>query len=410
MKPDLYFFNPTCELAVANESPYYMAPAKLRQFEKELGALPGLLASPHDYVLTHQPPTPHDTDRLQEAGFQLPQYLDLETALSDADFQNLPKGALIPWGWSPVAHQLLAPLKPGCSEAFNSLPISQWQPIHRELYSRTNALAVLSEILNKGLNESLLPLKALPVICTNHDQIIAQQQRWGKVVVKSPWSSSGRGLQVLRPGEYNQTNRQVITGFLKQQGCVMVEPWHNKIMDLSFQFYSHGDGTIEARGITSFMTDHTGHYLGNYVTERPPFLPQEVKEFLDQQLKTIKQSLWDALIKNPIATDYAGWFGVDAMVYTDESGWLKFHPCVEINCRLTMGAITLKLRDHLAEHSTGMFQIINGRDKTFEPFCNEQKEKFPLMIEDRKIVSGFLPLTPVDPESASGAYLIAQSD
>lgn len=410
MKPDFYFFNPTCELAVANGSPYYMAPAKLRRFEKELGTLPGLLATPHDFVLTHQPSTPHYTDRLQEAGFQLPRHIDLETALSDPEFQDLPKGALIPWGWSPVAHQLLTPLKPECSEEFNSSPVSQWLPIHRELYSRTNALAVLSEILNQRKNESLLPLTALPIICTNHEQIIVQQQRWGKVVVKSPWSSSGRGLQVLRPGEYNQTNRQVITGFIKQQGCVVVEPWQNKIMDLSFQFYSHGNGSIEARGITSFMTDHTGHYLGNYLTELPPFLPQEVKEFLDQQLKEIKQSLWDALIKNQIATHYSGWFGVDAIVYKDESGWLKFHPCVEINCRLTMGAITLKLRDHLAEHSTGMFQIMNGADGIFKSFCKEQKKKFSLIIDDGKIVSGFLPLTPVEPESACGAYLIAQSD
>ncbi|MEI6141924.1 MAG: hypothetical protein WCP85_21815, partial [Mariniphaga sp.] len=238
-----------------------------------------------------------------------------------------------------------------------------------------------------------------------HEQIIALQQRWGKIVVKAPLSSSGRGLQVLRPNEYNQTNRQVISGFLKQQGFVMCEPWHQKVLDLSFQFFSFGNGKIEYRGLTTFSTDPKGHYTGTYIQELPPKLQPELKEFLDQNLPELERSLLQVLSLSDYSTYYYGWLGIDALIFKSENGKLKIHPCLEINCRFTMGAIALRLRDHLSECSTGEFRIMHGKEGDFEQYCSDMKIKEPMIVDNGKLVKGFLSLTPPLPNCVFGAWI-----
>jgi hypothetical protein len=276
---------------------------------------------------------------------------------------------------------------------------------HRELYSRKTALEVLKNILADCRSDDLLFFNDLPEICITHEQIIALQHRWGKIVVKAPWSSSGRGLQILRPNEYNQTNREVISGFLKQQGFVMCEPWHQKVLDFSFQFFSYGNGKIEYRGLTTFSTDPKGHYMGTFIQELPPKLQPELKEFLDHKLPELESSLLQVLSLSNYSTAYYGWLGVDALVYKSANGNLKVHPCLEINCRFTMGAIALYLRNHLAEGSSGEFRIMHNKEGDFAQFCNEMKVNDPLNVENGKMGQGFLPLTPPLPNGVFGAWI-----
>jgi hypothetical protein len=405
MKPDIYYFNPTCELAVANGSANFMAPAQLRRFENELSSLPWILARPDDFVLADQIPSPQFTYRLENAGFSLPSFRAIENSFSDPVFLASEKGFLFPWGWSPSAHKMLSPLKSGCCPEFLNSPVAEWRDIHRELYSRKSALTILQRIVNEHYSDNILSAEDLSEICTGHEQIISFQQKWGKVVVKSPWSSSGRGLQILRQNEYNQTNRQVITGFLKQQNFVIVEPWHNKVLDLSFQFFSLGNGIIEYQGLTSFTTDHSGRYTGNDLQEIPPDLPTDVKDFLHENKKVVEQILHKILTLSNYSTDYYGWFGVDALIFRSPDNKLRFHPCIEINCRFTMGAIALNLRPHLAEQSTGEFRIMHGKEGHFAQFSGEMAKKEPLIVENGKIVNGFIPVVPPSPENSFGAYI-----
>lgn len=405
MKPDIYLFNPTCELAAVNGSMNFMASAQLRRFENELSTLPCILARPGDIVLVDQIPSKQFTDRLEQAGFPLPSFRVQISSFSDPEFLSLKKGFLFPWGWSPAVHKLLSPLKSECSHEFQNSPIAGWRDIHRDLYSRKSSLAILQSITEHRISDHWLSTNNLPEICTGHEQIIALQQRWGKVVVKAPWSSSGRGLQVLRTNEYNQTNRQVITGYLKQQGYVVAGPWHDKVLDLSFQFFSFGNGVIEYRGVTSFTTDHLGHYTGNYLRELPPELTPGLKAFIQQNIPEVEQALKQALLKSEYSTSYFGWLGVDALIWKSADGILKIHPCLEINCRFTMGAIALKVRTHLAEQSAGVFRIMHGKEGHFAQFSEEMTLKEPLVIDNGKIVSGFLPVTPTSPECSFGAYI-----
>lgn len=70
-----------------------------------------------------------------------------------------------------------------------------------------------------------------------------------------------------------------------------------------------------------------------------------------------------------------------------------------------MGAIALSLRTYLAEQSVGEFRITHGKGGDFAQFCEDMTRNEPLITDNGKIVSGFLPLTPSLPESSFGAYI-----
>lgn len=410
MKPNVYYFNPTCELAVVNGSPSFTASAQLRRFENDLCTLPGILAQPDDFVLTDCLIAQKFTDRLDGAGFRLPSFLTKDSAFKDPAFLTLEKGFLFPWGWSPAVHKMFAPLKSACSPEFLASPVAEWNKMHRELYSRNTSLAILQSILESNKSINVLDLNDLPEICTDHEQIINLQSKWRKIVVKAPWSSSGRGLHILRPHEYNQTNKQVISGFLKQQGYIIAGPWHDKILDLSFQFFSRGNGELDYRGLTSFSTDISGHYTGNLLQELPSDLSTGLKVFLYENLPEVRSALHKTLLASTYSTDYYGWLGVDLLVFGCEKGKFKIHPCLEINCRFTMGAIALSLRDHLAPESTGIFRIMQAEKGNFSQFCGQMTKKEPLIIEAGKIVKGFLAVTPTLPDCSSGAWISVKNE
>ncbi len=403
MFPDIYFFNPTCEPAIANGSPYYIAPARLRKFESDLGYLPAWLASENDQVLVQGTVDSAFNLRLRELGFHLPGIVRLNEALSDPAWISTPMGRLFPWGWSPAVYQLFREVLPFCGDDFINSPVASWKESHKYLYSRRTGNELLEKIVVNEAFPWLPTLLDVPVLCNSMDQIHIEIHRYPKAVVKTPWSSSGRGLLVFPNPDLLKKNNEVLSGMLRQQGFVTVEPWHEKQLDVSYQFYSLA-GRITYKGRTFFETDSKGRYLRNLLTDNPN-TSVEIARFLDEHNSEVVALLQKSLSESKYAVDYEGWIGVDALIYKTSSGELKFHPLVEINGRFTMGAIALKLRELLAIGSHGFLQIYYSQTTNFQAFCHKQQADKPLIMENSKIVSGFLPLTPPLPHHQFGAYI-----
>jgi hypothetical protein len=403
MRPDIYFFNPTCELAIANGSPYYTAPALLRKLEADLGYLPGWLGEEKDHVLVQGNIDEEFIFRMKALGFNFPAFIEYTLALADPEWIDLPKGSLCPWGWSPAVYQIFLDVIPSCQDYFLKSGVAGWLPDHKNLYSRLTALDLLDVILRKSHTEWLPGLDELPVVCFTLDQIQSELTRHKKAVVKLPWSSSGRGLLLFPNVDSNKKNHELLSGMLKQQGFVTVEPWLENVLDLSFQFCSQS-GKISYQGRTFFETDRKGRYLRTLLMNNPDS-SEDVTLFAEEHCPEVIDQLVEALSNSGYADRYEGWIGVDAMIYKSEGGSLKFHPMVEINGRYTMGAIALKIREYLAPESRGFMQVFYSKAGNFQSFCQEQESIRPLVMEGRKIISGFLPLTPPMPEHKFGAYI-----
>ncbi|MCK9640468.1 MAG: hypothetical protein M0R39_11230 [Prolixibacteraceae bacterium] len=403
MRPDTYFFNPTCEPAIANRSPFYTAPARLRKFESDLGYLTAWIANEWDQVVVQGTVDNAYNQEMRKLGFKLPELINLKEAMANPSWLAQPKGTLRPWGWSPALLKLFKPAINFYQDEFKQSAVATWQEGHRNLYSRITALDLLTRIIEKYSYEWLPESKELPVVCFTLDQIYAVLERKVRSVVKTPWSSSGRGLLLFPNPDIKSKNDEVLGGMLNQQGFVTIEPWLGKVADLSFQFVSKA-GEIRYMGRTFFETDSKGRYVRNQLTDTP-ILPDGLSGFLEKHHGEVVQLLQEALKESGYSSLYEGWIGVDALIYKDDSGELKFQPMIEINGRYTMGAIALKLREHLALQSSGFLQIFYSKSSNFNLFCQKQKAEKPLIMDGQKIVSGFLPLTPPLQEHHFGAYI-----
>ena len=240
---------------------------------------------------------------------------------------------MLPWGWNLALRATLK--RYGVREAL--LPTEDQIAEIRQLSHRRTAARLLPLLQMEGtVGESFE--------CTTADEVEALLARYGQVVMKAPWSSSGRGLRFLST---ERTPFQMQAGWFRnlvaQQGSVMVEPLYDKVKDFGMEFCVD-DAGIHYLGLSLFHTIN-GAYVGNILaTER---VKQEmISRYVPiDLLDRIKRKIADTLNLG----SYRGPFGVDMIVVSNNSqlstsnSQLFLHPCVEINLRRTMGHVALAI-------------------------------------------------------------------
>ena len=91
----------------------------------------------------------------------------------------------------------------------------------------------------------------------------------------------------------------------------------------------------------------------------------------------------------------------------DSLSW-NIHPCVEINMRQTMGMVAVQLSEQFLEaNHTGRFVVdyealpgeVQNKDK-------DMRQKYPLVVTNGKIQSGYLSLCPISSDTHYWAYII----
>jgi len=353
-KGNVYYFNPTCELAVANGSFSYMPPQLLKQMENDLAILPTIFCNKNDYVLTENPPTLEFQIYLKELGLDLPTFIQLSELEND---NSLSFDSVVPWGWSPAAHFKLKNLKLKCSSEFQSSPVFEWKEEHRLLYERSSSLNLLDRILNEYSMDWLISPTLTGIIVKDYREIESILKRHSSVVIKAPLSSSGRGIQIIRNQGLNKSNEQWISGVLKQQQYLIVEPLLDKLLDISFQFEILHDSQIVYYGFSLFETNSNGQYKGTYIhPDLRKLLPGYNIEEVTNQIEATSTILKEALKTSRYAEHYAGFLGIDAIFFKNGSK-LMMQPCIEVSCRMNMGILSLKLEGLIHPEISGKFEI-----------------------------------------------------
>lgn len=400
-KPNVYFFNPTCELAVANGSFSYMPPLLLREMENDLSILPVVFCSENDFVLTENAPSPEFLLELRKAGFEIPGFFSLSDleAMPDGSF-----GAVYPWGWSPAAHFKLKNLKTKCSEEFKKSPVYNWTADHQLLFERMTSLGFLNEILGRNQLTWFVDKGMTGVKISNPEEIEPLLNQYSSVVLKAPLSSSGRGIQVIRRKFLNSSNKQWISGVLKQQGYLIAEPFLEKVLDLSFQFRILTGSEVSYLGYSVFETNTNGQYSGTLIhpdlnTVLSGEDIKEVKEMIGVTAEVVHEALKNA----PYTSHYRGFMGVDAMIFRN-GGRLMMQPCIEVNCRMNMGVLAMFLENKIHPDATGKFELFYGNPGEYRIYAADQLVQNQSEKRDGKLYAGFLPVTEPDSARRFGAY------
>ena len=385
----IFHFNSTCEMAVANGSPHYTAPFRLRELEKDLSPLMMFFANQNDIVLTKDPLSLPFIKMLKKSGIPLPSFMcipDLKEWLlkEGTNYQYIPR----PWGKSPAEDKFFN----------NLLPESEsiWFQGMKNLFERKTSLEFLKNFLKNHARKEYpdnIPflIEKLPFPKINFQEIF----------LKSPLSASGRGLRSVTNGSPNQDTLRWMTMILKKQGYLTGEQRYEKTSDFSFQFYISEDHSVKHIGNTWFKTNEQGQYEGHLLNAE---IPNEAIP-LETLIKETGENLCQSLSISDYSMKYTGYLSIDAFLYK-ENNKIKLHPCVEINPRYNMGILSRYIEKYIHPLSKGSFQIYYNSGCPYSTFVYQQEKENPIEISDHLMTKGFLSLTDYRKDCSFGAYII----
>lgn len=260
-----------------------------------------------------------------------------------------------PWGWSWDTRQYIhqehkVPL--------NDLPTDAQLEALRQLSSRRTTIGILESLHFNGQTPEYLTNKK------RIEDFIARSQKEGfEYVMKTPWSSSGRGLIRSTVTPIDTVKKRALSTIHKMGG-IMAEKWFDKQQDFAMLFFV-GHDAVQPLGYSLFDNEESGTYRQGYLLSN-----EEIEHRLTDgtgvtidQLRDL-QSRMLQILTHLFAPFFGlpwqvGYIGIDMMILSHLSTLNPpLHPCVELNLRCTMGVVARLWSDrHLKPGQTGRFVI-----------------------------------------------------
>lgn len=320
----LHIFNPEHDLALAAHLRQFTAPHAGRQLRSDLAFIPALWADQGDLVLVDD--IDNARDKVRHLGEHLMEKVEFITKLQ---LEHLLKTEFIdsvhPWGWDLSLKGELERI--GLPEIM--LPTDEVLDKIRAISSRQWAAEHLQQDV---------------VYADNFALVKECVTKWGKAVVKAPWSSSGRGVKYVSADEF-RTNGEYpafqrwVSNIIFRQGGVTIEPYYNKVKDFGMEFEMR-DGKVHYLGLSLFDTVKNA-YTGNLLCSEEEKVEMMKKYISEDALLSARQKIID-IVEPALKENYNGPFGVDMMIAAKD-GQLELVSCIELNLRRTMGHVALEL-------------------------------------------------------------------
>ena len=250
-----------------------------------------------------------------------------------------------PWGWSKASRQVFADI--GYDR--EALPSDEALERLRNLSHRRTAAVAAKLLADRLPFEVAPPARELTSQAQISDFIKGHPQG---SILKLPWSSSGRGLMAADPS-IKDSGLKICYGMLSRQGAVMAEPRYNKTLDFAL-LYTMESGKCTFTGYSLFNNVMLGSYAGNTLAPQNLIEEEICRHVGAEELAAVRDAL--PAILEEIAPEYDGPLGIDMMAV--RSARYRIVPVVEINFRMTMGHVCLRLYSkHIADGRTGSFSI-----------------------------------------------------
>ncbi len=399
--PRIHYFNPGHETAVLLGTRNYTPPTNVRNMQRDLALLPAWYAERDDLVyLEDSKAVPPFFDHLP-TGIR-PAALPVTRATLAERAPCPPPLEVAPWGLSPHSLHLFEQLGKRIKAP---LSVPAWKEDYARLTGRRTAAECLERI--RSLLPDL-PIPATPRFCTS----VSEVERYMRLhdapfVLKTPYSSSGRGLLWIIGRKPDAKAGSWIEGAFNKQGAISIESGLDNVRDFAMEFYSDGQGNVRYEGLSVFSTEERGSYTGNILEEQSAMLSRVARFTGEESCSRVREAVGTAL-RELYGSVYAGYIGVDMLVYRQEGGSFAIHPCVEINMRYTMGMVALRLYERYVAPGAGGDYRVSYEKEAGESLERDRlmKEKYPLRLADGRIREGYLSLCPVTKETHYRAYLL----
>lgn len=385
MATKFHIFNPEHDSALAMEIGIYTPKPQIQQFGKDLSTLPLWYSDEEDKVIL---PEITDKEWLNSVVSIIPNIKNKITSLDEYRHSKEAK-RLMPWGIDNTICRLTN------TTQIDGEDVSDVIRRTKLFSSREQTHDALNKLQDAGLYKGFVSKKAETI-----EEIKNINAEFGKIVVKAPWSSSGRGVFFINNLDDKEAKR--IQKIIDSQGFVMVESFFEKEIDFAIEFENVKDNWHFA-GYSIFSTDEHGAYKQNILAS-DDYLKNEICKYADATLlDSIIAFYCDYFQQRKDELKGNNVIGVDMM-----AGNGRIHPCVEINVRHTMGFVARKIYDkYIDPRKTGYYAIIR-LDNTDElkKWNLEQSQAFPSTISNGKISKGFFSLTPIEEKTVFEAFIV----
>ncbi len=394
--PDIYYFNPCCELEVARGKNGYSPVKAVKLLQEDCGALCLFLAAKDDIVLVSKKPSLQFLQKLKICGFDLPEWHEYKLNKIDISSftQNL-FGSLCPWGWSPESAEFLKFFIPLTKNKINNInTVSDYKTLYSKVFSAELTHQICQEFIEYS---DILPLPdSLPLICNEFLHVLDAVEKFlffsDVVVLKAPYGTAGQNMKRVNSTSLTENEINWINKILLEHKAIVAEPWFDRVTDFSAQIKINNKDVIYL-GQTRFITDKRGQYLGTMLG-KTEFVAADILKFLYTSfgskslqfsglLKEISLFVADKLL----SLGFVGPFGVDTFIYRDiysKYGFrIKF--ISEINPRFTMGRVALEISKRILPGAPALWihlrvQDILAKFFSINEFINEVTAQFPLEV------------------------------
>ena len=422
--PGVFVFNPFAEGHIAHGKRFTPVKHQTR-LAGDLANLPQFLCRPDDIVLLVKRPSGEFLSAIQQAGFPLPEFVELKEGRIDPASSLCQRkiGSLRPWAWGPDSVKLLEPLLAQVTGEARTASQCFNERIAR-LYSKAWSAAFLRTVLAHSRRDDKA---AEPWLCTEDDAgvaadtledalaAIAAIRRRGhhRVVAKQAHGLAGHNAIRLWEPEVLVAQQQWLAHALQNGRQVVIEPWLERELDFSVQL-EMGPRKLKLCGYTGLINDPKGQFQANWAAANcDRLIPANVTALFREpaNIPGCLQRLYDEILSlleaELQAASYVGPVGIDAFVYRTPKGGCRLKPVVEINPRYTMGRLTLELMKQTAPGSCGLFRLVSRAQAhaegaaDFAGYARALSGRFPLRLAgapEAKIREGALCLN--DPAQA----------
>ncbi len=365
--PSILWFNPDAEYYAA-QNPESQGSLQSTPLQDDLEILPLFYSRRDDILLLTTPPKLEHLQRIQNAGFSLPEILTL------GDHETAPAisrkiGNLRPWSWTPDSIGFFR-------NTFESLtrPITTdtlWNDSIRELFSKSWSANWGKQLAQEPTSPDwFAPPEVYGETISDLESLIAtrkkmQQLGYEDIVCKAPFGTAANGNRCILEHEIiSESTRKWLNRVWKEQGGTVVEPWLNRVFDFSIQF-EVAPRQSKVVAYTRLENNSRGQFKGIVSANLCHGIDSEIARFLmrpeegkPRVYHWFEDVLGPRILDVIRESEYSGPLGIDAFVYRTKKGKLRLKPIVELNPRMTMGRIGYELGKHNAARSVGLFQIL----------------------------------------------------
>jgi hypothetical protein len=323
---------------------------------------------PADSVLVHASLPPDFRRYIADQGLRLPRAI-LHPAFT-------PEAEFVPFGWNARAVSLAA--------RYARPPSAPDAEAVKAANSRAFASALEEEWFGDGGGRLFARPEALSAFLSGRPAA----ENW---VAKGEHGYAGTANRRVPGGPLSPDDEARLRPLFSDHGRVVLEPWHERILDMAALFVATAEGAVERFRGHTLINSRDGAFLG--VEIAPDGLPPEPWR---PGLRANAERLAKALA----SLGYYGPVGVDAYVHRAPEG-PRLRPLVDINARLSMA-----LPAHgLARRLPGRFvrwSWHKPRKLRLPGTYAELKARLGANAFDPSLAEGILAVSPLSREDGSG--------